>query len=168
MQDQLTNLLFANIPSLLLVLGWLALMRYLSRTGWSLAIVGLIGTTLHEAAHYLVGLLLGAKPVSVSLWPKRQGDHWVLGSVGFNQLNIWNSAFVAMAPLLLLALAILTFSFITGPAFITGSLGTWLLSGYVIACCLSSCWPSSTDFRVGGLSLAMYSAAGYLCYLLSR
>lgn len=168
MQQQLTDILFANIPSMLLVLGWLGVMRYLSRSGWSLAIVGLIGTTLHEAAHYIVGLLLGAKPVSVSLWPKRNGDQWVLGSVGFTRLNIWNSAFVAMAPLLLLALAILTFTFITGPAFAAANISAWLCSGYVIACCLSSCWPSSTDFRVGGVSLLMYAAAGYLIYLLSR
>ena len=48
-----------------------------------------------EAVHGLVGLLLFAKPRSFSIVPKRQGDTWVLGSVGFTNLNIWNAAPVA-------------------------------------------------------------------------
>jgi hypothetical protein len=57
-----------------------------------------------KALHGLVGLLLFAKPRSFSIVPKRQGDTWVLGSVGFANLNIWNAAPVAFAPVLMLGI----------------------------------------------------------------
>lgn len=154
------------MPSAILVLAWLAFMRRVSTSGWSMAIVGLIGTWLHEVSHYVVGFVLGAKPVSFSLWPKRDGNRWVLGYVGFTGLNIWNSAFVAFAPLLLLAVGVVVIQAWTLPAFAAGSYGSWALSGYVVACALSSCLPSSTDIKVGAVSAFMYGGMGYLVWQL--
>lgn len=164
----LTQLPADAIPSIVLVGGWLWVLRSLRYSGWSIAFISLIGTSLHEAAHYLCGFLLGAKPVSVSLFPKRDGDRWILGSVGFTNLNIWNSAFVAFAPLLLLVIAWLCFVCWMQPAFVDGSYLSWLLAGYVVACSLFSCIPSGTDIRVGALSSVMWGGVSYLLWQASH
>lgn len=149
------------LPSILMVLAWLGVLRSVRYSGWGIAFISLIGTALHEAAHWVVGFILCAKPVSVSLFPKRQGDTWQLGSVGFTNLNIWNSAPVAFAPLLLVGVAGLVFAAWMQPAFLAGSYVSWALAGYVTACSLFACWPSSTDFKIGALSGLMYGAIGY-------
>lgn len=118
--------------------------------------------------HYAAGRLLGAKPVSVSLFPKRQGDRWVLGSVGFANLNIWNSAPVAFAPLLLTGFSWLTFSAWTYPAFVAGAYLSWTCSGYVIATLLVSSIPSTTDIKLGAASALLYVGVGYAVWNLSR
>ncbi len=66
---------------------------------WSL--VCFPSTLLHEFAHGLVGLFLGAKPASFSLWPKRvSATGWRLGYVSFSNLRWWNAGPVGLAPLL--------------------------------------------------------------------
>lgn len=155
---------FANAdaaPSLLLVGLWFAVLRYFRYSGYGIALLSLAGTSLHEAMHYVVGLLLGARPVSVNLFPRRQGNTWVLGSVGFTGLNIFNSAFVAFAPLLLFGVAWAVFVWWLLPAFVAGHYLSWLIAGYVSACTLFSSTPSSTDVRIGALSAIMYGGAGY-------
>lgn len=152
------------IPSAVLVIAWLGFMRAIRTSGWSVAIVGMLGTILHEACHYLMGVLLGAKPVSVSLWPKRQGDYWVLGSVGFERITLWNAAPIAFAPLLLIGVAWLLLAYLLLPAYGTGHYAAWFVGGYAVACCLSSCIPSITDIRVGFLSALLYSGAGYFLW----
>jgi hypothetical protein len=150
-----------KFPSLLLVLVWLGLMRSLRHSGYGIAFLSLGATAIHEVCHLVVGTVLNAKPVSLSLWPKRQGKHWVLGSVGFSNLNIWNSAFVAFAPLAMLPLGWAVFQLWMLPAFRSGGYLSWLLAGYVAACCGFACLPSTTDIKVGALSAAMYCAIAY-------
>lgn len=59
-------------------------------------------TILHEFCHYL-GFLLGGKPVSFNVLPKKQADgSYLLGSVQFEGLNWFNSFFIGLAPLLIL------------------------------------------------------------------
>ena len=41
------------------------------RSLWLSALVNVPGTILHEFMHYWVGLLLNARPVNFSIWPKR-------------------------------------------------------------------------------------------------
>jgi hypothetical protein len=69
-------------------------MKRLSLALAMIALLAVIGTSLHEAMHFMVGWLLRAKPVSVNLFPRREGNTRVLGSVGFTCLNIFNSVFV--------------------------------------------------------------------------
>lgn len=157
----------AQAPSLFLVAGWFGFLRYSSGSGYFLALVSLPGTIVHEAMHWLVGKLLGARPESVSLFPRREGNGWVLGSVGFARLNIFNAAFVAFAPLLMLPLAYASFMFWLVPCFQQENYGMWLVGGYFVACCLFSATPSSTDIKVGFLSAAMYGCAGYMVWQLS-
>lgn len=61
------------------------------------------GTVAHELLHYVAGLLAGAKPVSLSVIPRRKLEGgWTLGSVSFARLRWWNSVPVGLAPLALI------------------------------------------------------------------
>lgn len=149
------------IPSVVLASVWFLALRRARYSGWRVAMLSLVGTTGHELLHAGVGWVLCAKPTSFSIFPKRNGNTWVLGSVGFTNLNIWNSAPVAFAPLLLAGVGLLVFQHWMLPSFLGGLYLTWLLAGYVVACCFFACIPSSTDLRVGALSALMYSGIGY-------
>ena len=60
------------------------------------------GTIAHELLHFMAGWLTCAKPVSLSLLPRRKlAGGWVLGSVTFARLRWWNSVPVGLAPLAL-------------------------------------------------------------------
>jgi Peptidase M50B-like len=83
---------------------WLWL-RALNRFVRLWAFLNLPATFLHELAHAFVGILSGARPTRMSLWPKRVGStSWRLGSVGFTRLRWWNGGAVTLAPLLWLIL----------------------------------------------------------------
>lgn len=165
--DTLVDFLLGHLPSVILVGVWWALLRASRFSGWRMALVLLPGTWLHEVSHWLVGLLLGARPTSFTLWPKREGNTWVLGSVGFTRLTIYNGAFVALAPLLLFALGAAAFQHLLGPAFEAGQYGWWLALGYPTAAALYSGLPSTTDIRVGALSIALYAGTAALLWQLS-
>lgn len=65
------------------------------------AFLNLPATLLHELAHAIVGMALGAQPSSLCLWPQKVGaTSWRLGSVGFTRLRWWNGGAVTLAPLL--------------------------------------------------------------------
>ncbi|MCU6498440.1 hypothetical protein LPN04_11595 [Rugamonas sp. A1-17] len=144
------------IPSILLIVVWLSLLRWVRYSGWGIAILTLIGTISHEALHAAVGWMVFAQPTSFSVIPRRQKNCWVLGSVGFRNLNIWNSAPVAFAPLLLAWVSWLIFNHWTQPAFQNGNYMGWLVSGYVAAVALFSCIPSHIDLKMGATSALMY------------
>ena len=148
-------------PSLVLLAAWMWLLHRSRTAGWKVALLSLPGTTAHEFFHYAYGLLLGAKPVSVSLFPKKNGNTWILGSVSFARLNIWNAAFVALAPLTLYPLGYVLLVYVMEPALKAGDLSLWFFSGYLAACCFFSGFPSSTDFKVGATSIVLYGAVGF-------
>lgn len=143
-------------PSVLLVLAWCCVLRSVRHSGWAIAMLTLIGTIAHEVLHAGVGWLLRAQPVSLSILPRRQKNYWLLGSVGFRNLNIWNSAPVAFAPLLLAWVAWAAFRHWTQAAFQAGHYLSWLGSGYIVAVSLFACIPSHIDIRMGALSALMY------------
>ncbi|RSZ60064.1 hypothetical protein HF313_15225 [Massilia atriviolacea] len=62
------------------------------------------GTICHELAHYVVGLLTGARPASFTVIPRRVGRHWELGSVTLTRVRWYNAAPTALAPLLIVLL----------------------------------------------------------------
>ncbi|MGD1074909.1 MAG: hypothetical protein ABR903_02340 [Thermodesulfovibrionales bacterium] len=147
--------------SIVLVAAWLVVMRLARRSAWQIALISLPGTALHELSHFLIGTLLLAKPVSVSLIPKRKGNGWQLGAVEFTGLNIINAAPVTYAPLLLVGLAWLLFDRWMMPVFKAGGYSVWVLSGYAVACALFSCLPSTTDIKASGLSPFAWGAVCY-------
>lgn len=149
------------IPSLCVVIAWLSFMRSVRRSGYIFALFSLCATAIHEACHWTCGFVLCAKPVSISLLPRRHGNLWVLGSVGFTNLSLWNAAFVAFAPLGMLPLGLLVLQHWMLPAYIEGAYVSWFSLGYVVACCFISCLPSTTDIRVGASSALMYLGIGY-------
>ncbi len=154
-----------SIPSIMLILIWFCLLRWVRYSGWGIAVLTLIGTISHEALHAVVGWIVYAKPKSFSIIPRQRKDYWELGSVDFRNLNIWNSAPVAFAPLLLAWVSWLIFTYWTQPAFQNGNYLSWLASGYVAAVALFSCVPSHIDIKMGALSALMYGCIGGLVWL---
>jgi hypothetical protein len=83
---------------------WLAF-HWLQRAVRLWALLTFPATLLHEFAHGIVGLLLGARSSSFNLWPKKVSkSSWRLGYVGFTRLRWWNGGAIALAPLVWLVL----------------------------------------------------------------
>ncbi|WPC65681.1 hypothetical protein SBP18_14440 [Rhodoferax ferrireducens] len=150
-----------TLASAVLILTWLVVMRSTRYSKWQLALISLPGTVMHEALHGMVGLVLFAKPKSFSIFPKRERNTWVLGSVGFGNLNIWNAAPVAFAPLVMIGIGWLLYVNWMLPTFHAANYLIWIVSGYVTACAFFSCIPSTTDIKVGAVSGLMYGGIGF-------
>lgn len=113
------------------------------------AFIALPGTICHEGAHFIVGLVMGGKPSSVSLLPKSLGNgRWQLGAVTFDNLKWWSAPWTAMAPMLLAPLAFLLGLVWVYPTWQSGDITWALFSLYVCATMLQASWPSRTDFEV--------------------
>ena len=111
------------------------------------ALVNIPGTFLHETAHFTVGLLLNAKPTSFSLFPVKQGDAYVTGSVGFSNLHFYNALPSAIAPLRLLPVGYFFDKYFFDREHIT-------VIGYIVYVLLQTiiienALPSSADFKIG-------------------
>lgn len=104
------------------------------------------GTLTHELLHFLVGLVLGAKPVGFSLFPQKQGDSYTMGSVSFGNLAWYNAAPVALAPLLGIGLIFGVAWWRTAGAWFFSPLD--LLLWPLLATQLLSFWPSATDWKL--------------------
>lgn len=150
----------AEILSVGLVLAWMWGLNKLRTSPMSAALLSLVGTIGHELMHAIVGFLLGAKPVDMSLFPRKEGDRWVLGSVSFERMNLLNSAPVAMAPLLLFYVGAFLGKAWMAPSLAEGNFAQWAVAGYAVATLIQAGMPSTQDFKVGGPSLAIYGLAG--------
>jgi hypothetical protein len=146
------------IPSIALVAIFYGLLRSVRGSMWVIAILSLPGTLAHEAAHFVVGLLLFAKPHGVSLWPRRDGEHWRLGGVSFGRIGLLNGAPVALAPLVLLPLAWLGLVQVLLPLWADARWGWWVAAGYLTATALFAALPSFQDVVLGGRSMLFYAA----------
>jgi len=151
-------------PSVALVVIFYALLRGVRDTMWRVALLSLPGTIAHELTHLVVGFLVHAKAHGFSIWPRRSGNGWILGSVSFRNIGLLNGAFVAFAPLLLLPIAWLCLIHILVPLWTEGQWGGWLLAGYLAATALFAALPSFQDIKLGGLSLLLYAAIGALLW----
>ena len=136
------------------------------------ALLVLPGTVLHELAHWLVGLVTGARPGALHLVPVRQPGRstWTLGAVGFRRVHWLNAVPVALAPLLLLPAAIGLFLLAraSDPA-------TWQhwASLYAATVAMVCCLPSPADWRLAAsrplgvvFYLALAAAAAAAAWLL--
>lgn len=169
LDTHLTALPPGSGAGLALVLAWLGLMWYLRACIWRFALVGLAGTALHELMHLGVGLLLRARPTSLSLVPQKTAkDRWTLGSVQFERVTLWNAAPVAMAPLLMLPLGLGVLCWALAPAVVAGNWGLAAVLAYLSASCLSAWVPSRADFEMGGVSLGLYGLLGFAGVQLGR
>jgi len=66
------------------------------------ALINIPGTFLHEISHFLIGLFLNAHPTRFDLFPKKRDGCYVMGSVGFRNIQFYNAVPSALAPMLLL------------------------------------------------------------------
>jgi len=152
------------VPSVALVIILYGLLRGTRDTMWRVALLSLPGTIAHELAHLFVGFLLHARPHRFSIWPRRHGKGWMLGSVSFRNLGLFNGAFVALAPLLLLPIAWLCLVHVLIPLWIDDHWGWWLFAGYLAATAFFAALPSFQDMKVGGPSILLYVALGALSW----
>jgi hypothetical protein len=155
------------LPSLILTAAWFLLLLRARASIWRLALLALPGTFAHELAHFVVGLLLLAKPAGFSLRPKRSDHGWTLGSVSFRGINVFNGAFVALAPISFLPLAWFGLIRLVGPFWVHHQWGWWLAGGYLISTIFFAAIPSFQDIKQGGPSLFLYGTLGGLGWFVS-
>lgn len=125
------------------------------------ALINMPGTILHETMHFLVGLVLNAKPCNFTLFPRRNENGYVMGSVGFTNITFYNAIPASMAPLLLLPIG-----FYLNRYFLPNMEPTF--TNYVLYVLLQTiiienALPSSADFKVAKmyfLGIVMYAAIG--------
>lgn len=123
-----------------------AVHRSIARRGTFLLVVSNLPVSLfHECAHYLVALVLGGRPGMISLWPRKAGHGWVLGSVTFVPTVL--SAFpAALAPLAWLPLGLLLFQY--RMEFSGESLEGMFFLYAAVYVCFAASLPSLQDLRV--------------------
>lgn len=164
--ESLLNLPFHWHLCGLALLALLLLIDRKSRRGgiYAVFIWNLIGVSLHELAHLLVGTMFFAKPSSFSLIPHQQKGGVQLGSVSFRGLNAFNSLPVGLAPLGLIAVALYVFKSWPGwfnPTLFS-TLGVYLASFVLIYNAL----PSGQDLKIafGWKSVLLYGSAAIAAY----
>ena len=124
------------------------------RSMWMSALINIPGTLLHETMHYLVGLVLNARPCNFTVFPTR-------GNVTF-----YNAVPAAMAPLLLLPLGFYVNRHLLPllpPTFVNYVL--YVLLQTII---IENAVPSRADFRVAGMYITgviMYLFLALLVFL---
>jgi hypothetical protein len=141
-----------------------ALHRRLSSSGSFFAILYCLPFTfMHELAHFLVAFITGGRPSSFSIWPKRAGGRWVLGSVNAAP-TILSAAPTAFAPLGWLVIAyyvmvLWDFRPVWVPEY---------LIVVVLYACSAACTPSWQDIKVAirnPFSLILW--VGAACFVIS-
>ena len=154
-----------SILDLVFVALTLALMRVARRWLPLYALLVWPGTMLHELSHWLLALLLGGKPSSLSVVPARTERGLRLGSVGVRRLRGFNALPIGLAPLLLAPFAVLALVHAArvGPQ----SWVHWALL-YVATSAAVCCLPSFADLKIvasrplGSLAyIALAVVAGY-------
>ena len=110
---------------------------------WMYSLFALPGTIAHEGLHGIFALVLGAKPSFPSIFPKREGDAWRLGSVRFVP-SFLNRVPITLAPFLLLPIGIWY-----AVEIMHSATGWWyFFHGWVVASFLIASLPSRQDWSV--------------------
>ncbi len=152
--------LFYLAPSLCLAAAiWVLSQRYVVFT-----LLQLPGTLCHELAHFLAGLLTFARPVSLSIIPRREGNRYRLGEVKLANARWYNSALTALAPL---GLALIPWWIA-----VLRTRGDWHFTpldaglAFLLAPQFLACWPSLTDWKLAMRSwpLVLIAAACWYFY----
>lgn len=137
------HMLLYLVPSAIIALG---LTKFSGRMHlFAFLILG--GTVAHELSHLILGILLGAQPVSFNVWPRKTAAGYRMGHVAFTNIRWWNAAPVALSPTLLIPV-------ILGVAWWRVRHGYQFdamvdtIAWIALAPQLLSCWPSRTDWRL--------------------
>lgn len=128
---------------------------------WAYCLAVLPGTALHEAMHWTVAALLGAKPTMPNLVPQRTHGGWRLGSVRF-QAGYLRSLPIALAPV---ALAPLAFWWAT--AFLPGARSgvAYGLHAWLAASAFGASVPSTQDWSVAAPALLAAAVMGVVLWV---
>jgi hypothetical protein len=150
--------LFYLLPSLsLAAVIWILSRRYLIFT-----LLQLPGTLCHELAHFAAALATCARPVSLSIVPRRSGKGYQLGEVKLANARWYNAAPTALAPLLLVL--------IPWWVALLRTRGNWHFSALdaglvlLLAPQFLACWPSSTDWKLAMRSWPLLLISGAAWY----
>ena len=156
------DILIYLAPSLLLAL----LIRALSQRHPVFFLFTLAGTICHELAHFVAGLLTGARPAAFTVIPRRVGRGWELGSVMLTRVRWYNAAPSALAPF---AVVLLPFVVAWGRTR-AGLHFQWLdvLLAFAVAPQFLACWPSAVDWKISLRSWPYLLIAGLLWGLASQ
>lgn len=143
-----------SVGHVLLFVGIGLAFRLLRRVPYLYVVARMPGTFAHELLHFLVGWLLGARPVSLSVRPYRTvAGRLVFGRVEFARLRWWNEVPVGLAPLLLLPISAWLFS-----VSCLAPTKAWITPVLMVLAwqCLLSCLPGLRDwFHILGGSVAI-------------
>lgn len=128
---------------------------------WAYCLAVLPGTALHEAMHWVVAALLGAKPTMPNLVPQRTHGGWRLGSVRF-QAGYVRSLPIALAPV---ALAPLAFWWATAFLPGAGSGVAYWLHAWLAASAFGASVPSTQDWSVAAPALLAAAVMGVVLWV---
>lgn len=137
-----SDILIYLAPSLVLAL----LIRALSARHPFFFLFTVAGTVCHELAHFVAGMLTGARPAAFTVIPRRVGQGWELGSVRLTRVRWYNAAPSALAPF---AVAVLPFM-VAWWRTRSGLDFQWIdvALAFAVAPQFLACWPSSTDWKI--------------------
>ncbi|MBZ2207504.1 hypothetical protein [Massilia soli] len=157
------DILLYLLPSAALAI----IIRALARSHPFFFLFTVLGTVSHELAHFVVGLVTGARPASFTVIPRRAGTHWELGSVMLTRVRWYNAGPAALAPLLVILLPIAVANWRTQPGWAFQPID--LAIAFALAPQFLSFWPSGGDWRLAARSwpyLIIIAAVTYLATLL--
>lgn len=124
--------------------------RALARSHPFFFLFTVLGTISHELAHFVAGLVTGARPASFTVIPRRVGQHWELGSVMLTRVRWYNAAPAALAPLLVILLPLAVASWRTRPGWAFQPVD--LAIAFALAPQFLSFWPSGGDWKLAARS----------------
>ena len=186
--------LLISIPPLLLVRRWISrhtqiilllLTRHDQMAMLLNQIVFLPGVILHEVSHWLMARMVGARTISLSIWPARQADGSLrLGYVQTERVDFVREAMIGIAPLLAGSAAVVMIGY---SRLAVGSLETALASGnvyqffqfftgqvntadlliwlYLLFALSNTMLPSASDWRAWPAVLLLLGALGLVLYV---
>ncbi len=144
-----------------------AIHRLVSSSGSFLAIIYCFPFTLmHEMSHFVAAFLTGGRPSSFSVWPRRSGSGWVLGSVS-SIPTLLSAAPTALAPLGWLVIGYYSMA-------LWDLRPVWIPDYLIVAiiyACAAACTPSWHDIKVAlthPFSVLLWTAMAYAAITLSR
>jgi hypothetical protein len=126
---------------------------------WVYSLFVLPGVLGHEICHWLVALILGARPSFPNIIPKHDSNGWKLGSVQFVP-NLLTLIPIALAPFLLLPLGIWYAVFVMHPS----AGGWWWFHGWIVSTLLVASLPSRQDWKVAMPAIVCALALSYLAH----
>lgn len=147
-----------DVLNLLLVATMVAAFDRFGSQFWLFTLLTLPGTFGHELMHWLMSFVLNGKPGRISVWPRRNGNEWVLGEVVTHHPKWYNMAAISLAPLLLLPVVYFGYLHFVSRTPLW-SMTHWL-GLYVMAAFIHGAMPSVTDLRLAAAyPIPFYSMA---------